>query len=287
MKKLIAASIENAVLLCYNLYTDIFREGEIFMKIVTFNLRCVWDKDGINSFIHRVGMIYDKIKEEMPDIIAFQECTPRSMELMEKMFPEYSFSGMFRSENYWGEGLFTAVRKEDFRIASAESFWISPTPYVPGSRFPEQSDCPRICNAVVVRNRKTDKMIRLFNIHLDHISEAARVKGMDFMLGKMAEYNKQLPLPSVILGDFNCTPESEPIKMCVACENPVLFDVTAGIECTNHDFGRFDGCSAKKIDYIFVTQELNKSFRSVTVWDTCHDGIYLSDHYPVCAEFEY
>ena len=33
-------------------------------KIVTFNIRNVWDKEGKNSFIHRVGMIYDKINKE-------------------------------------------------------------------------------------------------------------------------------------------------------------------------------------------------------------------------------
>ena len=227
------------------------------MKIVTFNIRCVWDDDGINSFMHRVGLIYDKIRSEKPDIIAFQECTPRIMEILEKMFPEYDFYGQYRSVNYWGEGLFTAVRNEDFRIASAESFWISPTPHVPGSRFPEQSDCPRICNAVVVRNKKTNKMLRLFNIHLDHISEEARVKGMELMLGKIAEYNEHMDIPSVMLGDFNATPESESVKMCAACKTPALFDITADIEYTYHGFGGlfetapnkiaphgFDSCSA-------------------------------------------
>ena len=44
------------------------------MKIVTFNLDCCWDgAEGINSFIHRAGMIYERINAEKPDIIAFQE----------------------------------------------------------------------------------------------------------------------------------------------------------------------------------------------------------------------
>jgi endonuclease/exonuclease/phosphatase family metal-dependent hydrolase len=268
-----------------NLKKDLL--GEIFMKIVTFNIRCVWDDDGINSFMHRVGLIYDKIRSEKPDIIAFQECTPRIMEILEKMFPEYDFYGQYRSVNYWGEGLFTAVRKEDYRIASAESFWISPTPHVPGSRFPEQSDCPRICNAVVVRNKKTDKMLRLFNIHLDHISEEARVKGMELMLGKIAEYNEHMDIPSVMLGDFNATPESESVEMCAACKTPALFDITADIEYTYHGFGGLFETAPNKIDYIFVSEELSNAFVKSEVWKDSHEGIYLSDHYPVCAEFEY
>ena len=257
------------------------------IKIVTFNIRCPWDTDGINSFMHRIGFVYDKINREKPDVIAFQECTPKNMEVMEKLFPEYTFHGMYRSVNYWGEGLFVAVRKESFRVVSAESFWISPTPYLPGSRFPEQSDCPRICNVVQIRRLKSGEMLRLFNVHLDHISEEARVCGMNFMIDKMAEYNARLPLPSVILGDFNSVPQSKTVALCRESENPVLFDVTCDIERTNHDFGRRLHTSPSKIDYIFVTAELADKHIKTEAWEDCHEGIYLSDHFPVCAEFEY
>ena len=37
------------------------------MKIVSFNLRCVWQGDGINAFIFRAGMIYDKIMRDQAD----------------------------------------------------------------------------------------------------------------------------------------------------------------------------------------------------------------------------
>ena len=255
------------------------------MKIVTFNMRCPWDTDGINSFMHRAGLIYDKINKEKPDIIGFQECTPKNMEVMEKLFPEYTFHGTYRSENYWGEGVFTAVRKELYRVVACEIFWISPTPYVPGSRFPSQSDCPRICNVAEIRRREDNKMIRLFNIHLDHISEEARVDGMKCVLSKMAEYSARLPMPTVILGDFNTEPGSIPVEMCHGHGAPALFDVTADIAITNHDFGRLLETSPSKIDYILASAELAESYVKTEAWDDEHHGIYLSDHYPVCAEF--
>ena len=44
------------------------------MKVLSFNIRCPWrDRDGINDFIHRAGLIYDKIETEQPEVIAFQE----------------------------------------------------------------------------------------------------------------------------------------------------------------------------------------------------------------------
>ena len=257
------------------------------IKIVSFNMRCAWANDGINSFIHRVGLIYDKINEEKAEVIAFQECTPKIIELMEKILPEYTFSGMYRSENYGEEGLFVAVRKGEWRTVAAESFWISPTPYVPGSRFPIQSECPRVCNVVQIRNRESGKMLRIFNIHLDHISDEARIEGIKCVLGKLEEYNARLPLPAVILGDFNAGPECSTIKYCDEYDKTPITDITKDIPITYHGFGGLLKPEWEKIDYIYVSGGLEKSLTDVGIWDTVHHGIYLSDHYPVYAEFEY
>lgn len=254
-------------------------------KIVTFNIRNAWDTDGINSFMHRAGFIYDKITAEMPDIIGFQECTPKIMGFMEKVFPEYAFCGQYRSKNYWGEGLFVAVKKDVWTVLGFESFWMSETPYVAGSRFPLQSNCPRICNVVQIRNKESGAMLRIFNLHLDHVEEEARVLGMECVLNKIEEFNEKLYLPTVILGDFNSYPSSKTIEMCNT-SSLELFDVTSGIERSNHDFGRNLPSSPSKIDYIYVTEELKNACNGVRVWDDCHDGIYLSDHYPICAKFE-
>ena len=57
------------------------------MKIVTWNLRCQWKEvDGVNAFIHRAGFIYEKTMQELPDVIAFQEIVPQSLELLQRMF---------------------------------------------------------------------------------------------------------------------------------------------------------------------------------------------------------
>ena len=56
------------------------------IKIVTYNLRCIWKGDGINGFIHRAGMIFDKINAELPDIIAFQEAIPKHIEFLKTAF---------------------------------------------------------------------------------------------------------------------------------------------------------------------------------------------------------
>ena len=50
------------------------------IKIVSFNLRSQYTGDGINAFIHRAGMIYDKIKKEAPDtVVTYVPRSPTSV----------------------------------------------------------------------------------------------------------------------------------------------------------------------------------------------------------------
>ena len=56
------------------------------MNIVTYNIRCVYKQmDGINSFIHRIGPMFEKINEEKPDGIGFQEVLSPHLTVLEKL----------------------------------------------------------------------------------------------------------------------------------------------------------------------------------------------------------
>lgn len=255
------------------------------VKIVTYNLRGVWlwTKEGINSFAFRAGLVYNKISREKPDVIAFQEVVPTHLDVLQKLLPEYEFYGHYRNSDYTGEGLYTAIRKESFQLIAYESFWLSPTPFVSGSRFEDQSDCPRICIVTTVRHRQSGKMLRLYNIHLDHISDTARVEGIQCVLAQMERINETtFAAPTFILGDYNARPESETIQFCLEHRDPVIKDITSHIENTCHDYGK----QIMKIDYIFVSEDIVKAVEKVDIWDTCFNGIYLSDHYPVYADID-
>ncbi len=252
------------------------------MKIVTFNLRCVYNKDGANSFIHRIGMVYDKIKTEEPDVIAFQEVVQPELDMLEKLLTDYTLVGQARGTDYDGEGLFTAVRKDTCQLLGFETVWLSPTPYVPGSRYENQSECPRICVQTLVRHKESKQRMRIFNLHLDHISPKARTAGISAALDFMEGYRSRDGHPVVILGDFNAYPEEDVIASCN--NHPDLQDVTAAIPGTFHNFGRR---TPSKIDYIFMSDALAEKVTAATAWEDEHHGIYLSDHYPVCAELTF
>ncbi len=254
------------------------------MKIVTFNLRSHWksEVDGINSFIHRAGLIYEKIEKERPDIIAFQEAvTETHLPLIKKILPEYVFFGHGRTENYDGEGLFTAVRADSYEVDKHETFWMSPTPYVAGSRFENQGPSPRTCVMTLVRNKSNNALARIFNIHLDNRSEEARSLAIDCVLKFLENEKKACDVPVIILGDFNTRTENDKKIHKLLCGRG-FYEVTKDIETTFHGYGKVQ----TKFDYIYVDKSLENKVSCAYIWDDCHMGIYLSDHYPVCAVFE-
>ncbi len=253
-------------------------------KIVTYNLRCCWKwtKEGINSFIFRAGMIYEKIMNENPDIIAFQEIVPKQLELMQRMLPEYAFYGQGRDADFSEEGLYIAARKDTWEVVSHEAFWLSDTPYVPASRFAEQSEYPRIGVTATLRHKTLGKRIRIFDVHFD-LQEIARDKGMKCVLDMITEANKKQYLPTMLMGDFNARPGSETIRICEAHTEPKLYDITSHIVNTCHDYGKVED---QKIDYIYVTEELRDAVLETEPWTTRYAGIYLSDHYPVYTNID-
>jgi endonuclease/exonuclease/phosphatase family metal-dependent hydrolase len=125
-------------------------------------------------------------------------------------------------------------------------------------------------------------MLRLYNIHLDHISDAARIEGIKCVMAKVKEFNERLSLPSMIMGDYNALPDSETIRFCNEHKDPVIKDVSSEIAVTYHGFGT----DSQKIDYIYVTEDMVDAVLETKIWDTKYNGIYLSDHYPVCTDVE-
>lgn len=111
------------------------------MKLVTFNIRCDFGQDGANNFIYRRPLILEKIQQEKPDIIGFQEVLPHVAAWLKENLTEYYIVGCGREKDLTGEAMIIAYRKERFQIVSLETFWLSPTPYAPGSRYPVHGEC--------------------------------------------------------------------------------------------------------------------------------------------------
>ena len=103
------------------------------MKFVTFNIRCDFGQDGANNFIYRRPLILEKIRQEKPDIIGFQEVLPHVAAWLKENLTEYYIAGCGREKDLTGEAMIIAYRKERFQSVSLETFWLSPTTSAPRS----------------------------------------------------------------------------------------------------------------------------------------------------------
>lgn len=247
------------------------------MKIVTFNIRCDYGQDGNNNFSFRKSIILDKINKEEPDIICFQEVLPHVAVWLKDNLHDYYVIGCGRDEKLENEQMSIAYNKLKFDLIEMETFWLSNNPNIPGSRYETQSECPRTCTVALFRETETKEVFRVYNTHLDHIGSDARKLGLSQILNTIKKKESFTNAPVILAGDFNALPDS--LEMNLIKEYPNLIDVTSSIGGTFHDFGRIE--ELEKIDYIIVDEKFicNK----VDVWNECINGVYLSDHYPVCA----
>lgn len=251
------------------------------MKFVTFNIRYENDQDGINCFVHRAGGILRKIEAEMPDVIGFQECLPSQFDFLRRHLADYSVVGCGRTADYAGEHSCIAFIREKYELIGLDTEWLSPTPFVPGSRFPDQYPHPRIVTCAVLRPYGSDTPFRVYNTHLDNASASARELGAQHIANLIGRHLKRQEMPLVLMGDFNDVPDSAPIRTLLGDRAIALTDHTSGIEYSFHDYGRG---TRQKIDYIFSRGM--KATGPARTWDDVDNGIYLSDHYPLTIELD-
>lgn len=252
---------------------------ETNLSIVTFNIRYDNPRDAENSFANRLPFIVNKLAKEAPLLVCFQELQPHMLSPLQHALPDYNFIGCGREENYRDERATIAYNKNFLDILSVETFWLSEMPYVVGSRFEQQSICPRTCIDATLILREEGVAFRVYNTHLDHEKKEARIKGANAIIDRMVEDNKKCELPILFVGDLNATPDSEEVKLITTQKKLALEDLTTRYDYTFHNFGNED--DFVKIDYIFGNHLV--SLNDITLWDECEDGVYLSDHYPIAA----
>lgn len=248
------------------------------MKIVTFNIRGDFGTDGRNNFCFRQPLIQAKIAQEQPDIIGFQEVMPHVAVWLRETFPDYTALGCGREEDLAGEQMTVMFRNDRFTMIEMRTFWLSPTPHVPGSRYAEQSACPRTATELLLRENAAGKVLRIVNTHLDHEGSLARQLGLTQILRQMEQPAFFPEAPIILMGDFNAGPCSEELQTFRSY--PAYTNATADIGVTFHAF--LQDMSLPQIDYIYLRGFGPVS--SCTKWTEEVSGVCLSDHYPVCVE---
>ncbi len=251
------------------------------LKFMSFNLRVDCMGDGINSFTNRFHRVVEILEREKPDLVGFQEVTDSMRARLRDHLTGYTVQGCGREANYHGESMLIAYRKDAVELISLENIWLSPTPSVAGSGFGgDQSGCPRMFTAALVKHDRVEQPFLFINTHLDHVGKDARYLGAM----QLVQYISAHPQRFVLTGDFNAIPEAREIRLITsALSHRNAVDCTAELGGTFHNFGKLLPDRTIKIDYIF-TDGVCESARVVE--DIPVDGQYYSDHNAVCAHIQ-
>jgi endonuclease/exonuclease/phosphatase family metal-dependent hydrolase len=249
------------------------------MKVMTYNIRYDNPGDGPNQWDKRKDKVFRLLKKYDPDIIGVQEALHHQLEDIEKNLKVYEYFGAGRDDGKQkGEYSAVFIRKDRFKILDENTFWLSKTPEVPGSKDWDAA-ITRVVTWARLQDKKTGEVFVMINTHFDHIGKESRKNSAVLLKEKAATLGKDLPV--IITGDFNFTRDKPPYEVMMDPSSLRLVDA-AGNESPGTACGFEVGarpCSA--IDYIFHTPQWRSDNYQV-VQD--HDGKYYpSDHLPVIA----
>lgn len=256
--------------------TDTVNQDE--MKIMSYNIRCHAPDDlGHKNWFYRAHLVVDTIEKAQPGIIGFQEVNSWQYDYLCETMPIYDSIITYRDNiPVYSEGCPVFYRTDLYTLVDKGSFWLSETPDVMSKDW--GAACYRICSYAILKDKSTDKEFVVFNTHLDHVSDEARIKGIQVVLDKIKEFGS---IPAVLMGDLNAEENSE--TYISATEN--FFDVKYQTEntmtsCTFQNWGT--EIDRECIDYIMVSKGDFTVNEYKVITDT-YDGDYTSDHFPLTA----
>ncbi len=274
MKKLISF-----LLLCFSFCLV---QGQETTKIMTYNIKLDYPKEGKNSWNNRKDWIARQIKFYEPDIFGVQEALPNQMQYLDTTFVDFKYVGVGRDDGK-NKGEYSAIfyNTLKFKVIESGTFWLSETPDKVSMGW--DAVCNRICSYALFKNKKTKQQFWIFNTHFDHVGEIARMESPKLILKRIEELNIN-NLPIILMGDFNLEPNTENIQLIkkyLHDTKEISKSIPFGPEGTFNGFN-FDKPITRRIDYIFVSNNIN--VKKYAVLSDSKDCKYPSDHLPVYIE---
>lgn len=268
------------LLACASLAIGTPAQAQMTFNVATYNLRLNIASDGGDAWPQRKDAVKALLRYHEVDLVGTQEALIDQVEDLAAMLG-FAYVGVGRDDGRrGGEHAAIFYRTERFKLLDKGDFWLSETPDAPGKGW-DAKCCNRIASWARLRERQTGRAFVVFSVHFDHEGVIARRESAHLMVRKMREIAGDEPL--LCLGDFNATPDSEPIGIMAASLRDA-YRVSAtppyGPVGTFNGF-KLDAPLADRIDYIFLGPRW-RVLRYAALTDTAH-GRFPSDHLPVVA----
>ncbi|MCF2497980.1 MULTISPECIES: endonuclease/exonuclease/phosphatase family protein [Dyadobacter] len=253
------------------------------INVASYNLRYNTANDGVNAWPNRKENVKGLIRFHEFDIFGVQEALIGQLKDVAEL-TEFTFYGKGRDDGKEG-GEHSAIfyKKDRFKALQSGDFWLSETPDKPGKGW-DATCCNRIASWVKFQDLLSKKEFYFFNVHFDHQGVEARRQSGHLMVKKISEIAGKSTV--ILTGDFNSTPETEQIKTIQGLLNDsheVTKQPPYGPEGTFNSF-KFDAAMDKRIDYIFVSKNIN--VLKYGVLTDAKEQRYPSDHQPVLIKVE-
>lgn len=253
------------------------------LSVVTYNIRYASPRDGLDVWSNRVESVAAFISRH--DVAGLQEVTLAQLNDLRKRLPDFDWYGVGRDDGRsGGEHAVIFYRRGRLESLDQGTFWLSDKPEKAGSKGWDAA-LPRTCTWIVLRDRTADKTVWVANTHFDHRGANARSESAR-LIRRVAD-QKAGSLPVIVMGDFNCVPDSEPYRAitesgqagkALTDARRVTVSAPAGPSSTWNGFREI--VAERIIDHVFVRGSIEVS--SLETLDPRTDsGRFASDHLPV------
>jgi len=289
MCRLTAQRLLQCVALMFSVQLCLSAENSRSLNVLSFNIRFDNPKDAPNDWPSRRDKVASQILFHEADIIGFQEPVYGQLKDLESRLKDYRYVGI-GSDDGKRAGTHAAIFFDERRLQLHESatFWLSETPEVAGSKNWDSVHA-RIVTWARFTDRVTKRTFYVFNTHFDHKGVEARRHSARILLEAVSRIAASHP--SIITGDFNTVPDSEPIQMITSPDNPMRLIDCKSISEQGHygPSGTFNGFKGKEnsdypIDFIFIKGPW-RVLQHATLSQTW-GGLFSSDHFPVFARVQ-
>lgn len=262
------------------------KQPDVPLNVMTFNIRMDTKEDGANQWSNRKNLAADLVKFHNADIFGAQEVLNHQLNDLLTRLPEYAYIGVGREDGQTkGEYAPILYKKDRFIMEDSGNFWLAEDMNAIGKKGWDAA-CERVATWGIFKDKKSGKKFFFLNTHLDHMGKVARQKGASLVLDEAHKLAKGLPV--IVTGDFNATPDDDPIKVLTDKNDPrhitdsrEIAVLKYGPDWTFHDYGRIAHEKREWIDYIFVKGDIKVLCNGVLT--DVLNNIYPSDHCPVIA----
>ncbi|WP_340114332.1 endonuclease/exonuclease/phosphatase family protein [Maribellus mangrovi] len=255
------------------------------IDVMSFNIRYNTSNDGINAWPNRIEMVNGLLNFYEPGIFGLQEALYGQIQDIQKGLPDYKWFGVGRDDgDKAGEFIPIFYNTKKFILIESGHFWLSENCEKPGLGW--DAACNRITTWGKFQSKVTGKQFFVFNTHFDHMGVEARKNSAKLIHDKINEFTAHSGMPVILTGDFNLSPETEPIAMIkkyLSDSREISEEAPYGPVGTYNGF-KPGSEGQNRIDYIFVNDKV-KVLKYAAISDT-KENRSPSDHLPVFVKLQ-